>query len=187
MNAIELEPIVVKAVTNEDYFGEPGVIRAIVERFVPLVVDQPGRDVLFIHRKDPQAATSIAIEVHAAGSEAMRVLTLRTIERLMNLPKLAYAVRFTEVITTSPESFNTMVASLEAENSFRSFLGGIIAKLAAERRSAEDVERYNEGMWNRLYGLPVPWEMYLEPGSSQFAEADFIVGTLMGIVGEEFR
>lgn len=181
------EPIVVKVTTNNDYFGEPGVIRSIVEAFVPYIVGQPDRDVLFIHRKDATVETSITIEVHATVSEAARTLAQATFKRLINLPRLVLEVRFTEVISESAEGdFELLVAPVAAEEGLTRFIGGITNKLASEDAAKAEVaaQRHTEAMWAQLHDLPMPWE--LREGSAQFNEAHFIVDTLMGIVKDEY-
>ncbi len=180
-----VEPIVIKSVTNNDYFGEPGVIRSIVEAFVPHVIGQPDRDVLFVHHKSMDAPVSISVEIHAATTQQVQVLAQHTLARLMGLPALTFEVRFTQIVDTAPAEFEVMTAPLEAENRLSRFIAGVNAKLDSEQRS-KDAERiaYEESMWDRLMGLPMPWEIADDP--ERLAESQFVVDTLMNIVRDKW-
>lgn|GEM_PF-5933681 len=138
---------------------------------------------LFIHRKDAAADISISVEIHAPATEQIQDLTQRTLVRLMDLPKLSFQVRFTEIVEATSVSFEAMIAPLEAESQLSRFFTGVNAKLAAEQYSrAVDTIDYTESMWDRLLGLPMPWEIRDNP--ELLAEANFVVDTLMGIVKE---
>ena len=140
-----LDSIVVKVTSTSAFFGEPSVIRVILEKMIPGALGLvQSREVMFIHRKVEEQPTAIAVEIHEAGSESARALIEGTLSRFLDSPKLTFAVRFTSAAEDTGTSIQHLVAVMEALKALDLHFDAIVASsnISEDVDPDQDVERY---------------------------------------------
>jgi len=175
-----LDSIVVKATSTSAFFGEPSIIRVILEKMIPGALGQP-REIMFIHRKVEEQPTAIAIEIHEAGSESARELIEYYLGQLIDNPKLTFAVRFTEVVDdTGIEGFEQITASAAARRALNLHFKAAVASSEVTEVSefGFESEEYFETRVDELLAGGFDYENMSE---GMLAHKNALVDDIMGI------
>lgn len=179
------EPIVIKVTTNNEFFGDPSVIRVLVGACVPTLIGQEDRDVLVTHLKDSEATTAIFIEVHTSGSEREAFYMKFTINALLEPLQLDVEVVFTETCA-DPANWNRAGAAYwAASHALHVFQANITAQLAYDEAAKRATEAYQARQFydTDFSSLPMPWEV--EVGSPEWVELEMVVNGASQFIDRE--
>jgi len=175
------DSIIVKVTSTSAFFGEPSVIRVILEKMIPGALGQSDREIMFIHRKVEEQSASVEVEIHETGTQSAVKLIEHYLRILMDNPKLTFAVHFTEIKEDGPQtSFAEIVASTEAEAAFKLHL-----KLAVESADTREADAfkygsidYYEALFDELMSGP---PAYIGMSQQEYDQRNFLIDELMSI------